>query len=1183
MTRPLIIDTLRTVKKNFSRFISILLIVALGTAFFTGIKAAAPDMFSTAEQYFKDYNLMDIRVQSSIGLTDTDIAALSETEGVEYVAGEKFVDAFVSVNGNPELDIDGTRITTRVYSVSPEDIRSFVYSVNDGNYINRLQLIEGRFPQSKGECLVDASRLSTPETYKLGSVITLTNAGEESPEELNTDRFTIVGIIRSPYYLSFERGNTNIGSGKLGTFIVVPEEAFSTDYYSEVYIKVSGADAYAPFSDAYFTYVDKYVKEIEERSPSLIANRVNTLRPELAQRIANAEKEISDKEREAAEGLQELNAGIATLQNLVDNGEEILANAQKEFTEKFSEIEGSISAGEAAYNRALENYSEMRRTLASRRSEYEMKEAELQANSAAYDSALAEYTESNNRVGSLREVINNTSSLINAATNVINQIGDTQVEAFSNEQLQSFITIMQTTYPELYNSISALTSQGLAREIISYLSPYLESQKAQLASQQRELDEAQALLNAQKTILDQKKVELEAAVNQSAAAKQELDQAETDLQNYADTLNRQGINIQNSTLEVALQKLQAENEIKELQTQISAAPERLRQALSQKEEIETQLETSLSFAKSQLGDAKNLYEKLDTVKWSIYDRNDTPGYSSYGQSVENIEVISNIFPIFFFIISSLVCLTTVTRLVDEDRTLIGTYKALGYTNGAISFKYVAYSLTAGVLGSILGIGIAYWLFPYIINSAYSIMYSLPALNLNFPVLWALIGFAIGLGSTALVTLIAVLGALRLKPSVLMRPKAPKKGKRILIEHIPFIWRKLSFTLKVTLRNLFRNKSRFFMTLVGIAGCTALLLGSLGFYNSISAIKARQYDDDDAISKFDLQVVFDNAQPAPIHSAEFTAVAADARISSMSLISMRSMIGSSDRTDESLETYVLVPEIPEKLGDYFDLRSRVGDMRYTLDDSGAIITEKLAKATNTNVGDEIRFTDAVGNTYSVPVSAIAENYTFHYIFLSPALYKEAVGSAPVYSYAIGNITESLKASKGVELNSLKGLLATDFMRLDGITTVAFTSETTKSIGEITNALSLVIAVFFITALILAFVVLYNLANINIIERTRELATLKVLGFNEGEVSKYVLRENVTVSFFGIVLGILLGLGLHRLLITFTAIDTVMYGQSVYLWSYAVAVGITVLFIAGVNLLLRRKTKRIDMVESLKSVE
>lgn len=1182
MTRELFKDTLRTVGRHFSRYISILLIVALGTAFFVGIKATAPDMLSTAETYFRNYNLMDIRLQSSIGFTDADIASIKNIEGIEYAAGVKFTDALVRVNGEPEADIDGTQISTRAYSISPLDISNYVSGVNDGAYINRVRLIEGRYPMSAGECLVDNSRLSTPDSYTLGSVITLENAAGETPEALSTAQFTIVGIISSPYYLSFERGNTDIGSGKIGTYIVIPLEAFSADYYSELYVTVTGSDDYAPFSDAYNAHVAPYVQAIKEVSPTLISDRITELRPQLLTQIQTGEQNIAAAEASFTASVQELDLTISELKQLVDNGDSILEKAQKEFDDTYAAAKTTLNTSTAQYQQAIQDYKAKQQAYEASKTEYDAKRAELNQSRTRYDELNAQYERAYSEIGTLENTVSNTKRLIEAGEAVLNQVSDATANSMSNEQLQSVVTLMQATYPELYAAVKSLTAQGLAAEIVTNLTPYIETQKATLTKAESDIAQNKALLENVKAQLDAKRGELEDATTALASANTSMQQAEKALNSYYEYLTEQGINIKNSDLELEIERLTAEQQLNALKQQIKEAPANLETAQAKREEAQAQYDAAAAYAQMQLSDARNLYSKLDTVQWNIYTRDDTPGYKSYGQSVKNIAVLSNIFPIFFFIISSLVCLTTVTRLVEEDRTLLGTYQALGYTNGAIRSKYIIYTLSACIFGSLIGISGAVFLFPYAINRAYGVMYTLPKLRYLFPFGAAGVGLLIALSSTALVTLLVVNRDLRLHPAVLMRPKAPKAGKRILLEHIRPLWHHLSFTSKVTARNLFRNKSRFFMTVLGIAGSCALLLASLGMHNSISAIKQKQYEKD-PISRYDFQIIFDDPQPTGVHSEAFNRTASDVRVSDLCLISMKSMVGSSNRSDDKLDVYLFVPETPDLLPNLISLRERGTGKNITLDDSGAVITEMLAKRTNTKVGDSITFSDAAGKTYSVAVSAIAENYTFHYIYLTPAVYRSATGTEPVYSYAMGNISSVIKDSTQTDLANVRGMLATDVMKISGVTTMAYTTDTTEAIGQITDALSLVILLFFVSAVILAVVVLYNLSNINIIERTRELATLKVLGFTENEVSRYIRRENIILSLFGIAFGVVLGIGLHRLLITFTAIDTVMYGQTISWYSYLIAVGVTALFIAGVNIVLRRKTQKIDMVLSLKSVE
>lgn len=1182
LTKMLFRDTLRTVKKSFSRYISIMLIVALGTAFFAGIKATAPDMFATAREYFSEYNLMDIRVQSSAGLTDDDVGAIKKLNGIEYAKGEKFIDALVRVNGEIEADIDGTQISTRAYGISPADIANFLNGVDDGNYINRVQLIEGKYPSSAGECLVDASELSTPGSFVIGSKITLEKAGGDTPTGLSVSEFTIVGIIRSPYYISFERGNTNIGSGKIGTFILIPDEAFSTDYYTEIYAKVDGSDSYEPFSDEYFNYIAPYESAVKSLSDTQVKQRVTTLRPQLLKQIEDGEKTITEKSSDATSAMKELDSTIETLQQLVDNGEKLLADAQAEFDEKFADAKNTLGNNSAQLDAALKDYQSKYELWKTNKEKYDESVKTLSEKQEQYDRLYTECTSARQQVNTLNTAISTTNSLINAADNVMQSIQDKNITASSQEQVQAVITMMQTTYPELYNAIKSLTTQGLAMEIIANVEPYIEQQKQKLADQEKQIKEKKALLDALAANLETMKTTLEKASADSAATKKQLDNAATDLANYKDELTQKGISIQSGELQLQIQKIQEEAKLKELTQQVQSAPANLEQAQKKRAEADAQLTSSLAAARAELNSAKELYARLDNVKWSVYDRTATPGYSSYGQSVSNIAALSNIFPLFFFLIAALVCLTTMTRLVDEERVLLGTYKALGYTSGAVMLKYVIYSLSACIFGTLLGVSTAIFLFPYAINSAYGIMYSMPSLIYKIPWLDILICFLLSVACTTLSTAASLMKDLKLAPSVLMRPKTPKAGKRILLERVSAVWKKLSFSTKVTARNLFRYRTRFLMTVIGIAGCCALILASLGMYDSVSAITAKQYGEN-AISKYDFQIAFDNAQTTGTHTASFNAAASDARIRDLTLVGMKSMEGFGAETNKKTDVYVFVPEKPASLPTFIDLRDRHTGEKLSLDNTGAIITEKLAKTANVKTGDAINFSDSDGNVYSVTVSAIAENYTFHYIYMTESVYRAATSHNPEYFYALGLLSDNVLSDDADATANAKGRLASDMVLTDGITALSYTSDTTQSIGRITAALSWVILLFIVSATVLAFVVLYNLSNINIIERNRELATLKVLGFTDREMNDYIYRENVILSVFGLALGVALGIVLHRLLITYTSIDAVMYGQTVRWYNYLIACGLTVLFIVSVNLMLRKKIKHIDMVSSLKSVE
>lgn len=1182
MTAALIKDTFRTIRKSFSRYLSILLIVALGTSFFVGIKATAPDMFATAKKYYNDNNLMDIRIQSAAGLTDSDVSYLMTMQDVQYVSGQKFTDALVRVNGEIESDIDGTQLSARAYSISPDNISDYLNGVNDGTYINRPELIKGRYPTTKNECLVDDSELSTPDSYKIGSVITLSDENGLKPDTLNTAEFTVVGIIRSPYYVSFERGNTTIGSGKLGTYIYIPEEAFESDYYSEIYLTVTDSGKFDPYSDEYFDFIKPYTDTVKAVSEERTKLRVDALRPELEQQMTEAQVKIDSSSEQVNAAVAEIDATITELSELVTNGQTMITEAELEIAEKFAGAQSSADIGSAEYQAAIAMYSAQRAEYDRQAALYSQKEAEYWLQKDAYDEVYEQCQQAKSKLENAQTTVATTQSLITAGEAVLIRLQDAQANAYNNDQIQSIVYMMQATYPELYNSVKALTAGGLATEIAASLSPYIEQQKAVLAQQQNTINTNREKLELLSGTLEDKKSQLSTAALELATAKSALESANNALNSISSQLTSAGFDIQSSALQIQIEKVAAETKLSELKAQVAAAPDNLLKAQQKKAEIIAGLDNGLAEAQQKLNRAKKLYSGLDGVSWNVTDRNGTPGFSSYGQSVKNIELLSDIFPIFFFVLASLICLTTMKRMVEEDRTVLGTYKALGYESNAIVMKYVIYSLSACVIGSAAGIGIGVFTFPYAINKAYGIMYSMPELTIKFPVKYALIGFGISIACTVLTTVFAIFKELRTAPAILMRPRSPKGGKRILLEKVRFFWKRLSFTSKVTARNLFRNKQRFTMTMFGIAGCCALLLSSLGMYNSINDITEKQYGSS-PVSKYDFQLVFSELQHKNKNSADLAVARADVRIESLMLTAMKSMTGGSARTDKTTDVYVLVPEDEQALNSYIDLRDRVTKTKYVLDDTGAIITEKLAKDTKTEVGDEIIFTDSDGKSYSVTVSAIAENYTFNYIYMTAKTYKAVTGKTPQYYYALGRLSQTAKTGTADEQENTKGLLATDLMKLSGITAVAYTSEATEEIGEITNALSLVIMIFFVSALVLAFVVLYNLSNVNIIERTRELATLKVLGFVDSEVSRYIYRENIIVSLFGIAFGTVLGIGLHYLLITFTAIDTVMYGQSIAWYSYLIALAVTVLIIFTVNLILHHKLKKIDMVLSLKSVE
>ena len=1186
MTKTYLKSILRSVQSSFSRFVSIVLIIALGIAFFVGIKATAPDMRNTAQDYFIDCNLMDIRVQSSVGLTDDDIQAIMNIDNaIEAVLGQKFKDALVLVNGEIEKDIDGTQISTRVYGLNTGLLANYLnYGVDEAVYMNRPRLIAGEYPDNENECLVDASALSTPDSYQIGNTITLVGDNEDLRASLTQNEFTIVGIIQSPYYLSFERGNTLIGSGKVGTFIIVPDTVFVQDYYTELYVKIAGSDSYDPFSNEYRNYISPYIGMIKAVAPARLEARVEYLQNTLPSKIADAEALLNDASASAGSQVEELKSTIKSLQESKTLLAKQLAQAQETYNVTLADAEEELALNRIDYDNNMTEYNKLLAEYQTSSAALAEQEAEYTKAYAAFTTKYQEYQKNAQTLADAKTKVASTERLIAEAEGIMQMLENRQNDQVTSDEMASIRDFLQATNPDLYESIIGSTTGGLASEMVTYIQPVLKGYQQDLIVQKAQISELDQKLKQAEPEIESTKITLETTRRQLDDATVQKNASYNTLLDYSTKLSSAGADITSTDFQLSLQKIQTQMMITELTNQLNTIDTNLTTAQAALQSANNQISGILQEAtgsyQQQIDNAKNLLASLDNVYWNIYDRYDTPGYSSFSSTTQNLEVLANIFPIFFFVVAALVCLTTMTRMIDEDRTTLGTLKALGYDNRVIASKYIIYSLSACLIGCSIGIAMGMYVFPFAIFKAYSIMFTIPDLQYVLPVGSVVIGIVIALTCTLVATLIALRKDLSEVPAMLMRAKAPKAGKRILLENINFIWRKLRFSSKVTARNLFRNKQRLFMTIIGIAGCSALMLSSLGMYNSVSAIRSRQYGEN-SISHYDFQIMFEDPQDGT--SGEYKTVANSNSVSSTLLISMKSVTGYSLRSDAQMDVYLMSPSDPSLLADYITLQNRQNGKIYTPSIAGALITEKFARDTNTKVGDTVFIQTSDSKTYEIFVAGIVENYTFHYIYISPDYYVEIFGEWPAYNYCLGNLTDVVRASDASTLASLKGQMATKLMAVGGIQAVSFNSDVNESLSEITDALIAVVAVFFISALILAFVVLYNLTNINILERTRELATLKVLGFLDNEVNSYVLRENLILTMFGTAFGMLLGILLHYLLITYAEIDTVMFGRDIEWYSYLISVVLTFVFAAIVNALINKKLKKIDMVTSLKSVE
>ncbi len=1172
INKVLITDALRTVEKTQSRFISIIAIVALGISFFAGMNATAPDMYETAEQYVLDTNAADIQIISTAGLTDDDVAVIKSIGGVENAVGEKFVDGVVKVNGNPVNDTDGSEMTVRALPIDLDKLASTSAGAQDSSFMNRPQLIEGSWPTSANQCLVDSSTLSTPEEFKIGSVVTIEGENKDMTDSLQNQQFTVVGIIRTPLYISYERGNTTIGTGKLGTFIYIPADNFLDDYYSVMYIKLQGSDSYDPYSKEYDAFVEQYVSYIDSISAEMLSSRTSALKLDYTAKVAESEIEYAKAKADMEIQLAAAEEQMKEILDMAQNGQQKLLEYKQQYNDAATKAASAIDSGKLEHSTQYAQWeakrNEYNQTMATLK-QYENAEQE-------YNNATTEYNVAKLQVDSLMSTVDYLSDLVVATRSALDNFNDTQ-----NGGAQGMIDRLQQSglvgeeVNQIIDTINTATAVGTAKEMAAYMEPQLQSMEVKLASAKQDLANAQ-------TTLAQKKVELDQAgqmVQQLKQVQAQMESAKTQLDDAEKQLTSAGYDIQFSELEVLSQLSDMKNQITAYETALAMAQEKAGTIEAEFEKAKQEAEAQLESARLQLEDAKQFLLGLDDAKWMVNSRDEALlGFEDYGQTAKRTAALSKIFPWFFFLVAAMVCLNTMTRMVEEDRTRLGTFKALGLTDVEIMSKYLIYAFLASVIGSVAGSFLGFAFFPSAVTTAYSILFDMPSVIIRYRIGYALPGIVIAISTTVLATYYTCYKSLAVVPATLMKSKAPKSGKKILLENIPSLWNKLSFTWKVTMRNVFRNMKRFVMATMGVAGCTAMLLTAFGLNDSINATLDKQFNNDDRVWSYDMQIVLNGSYDTTTEKCEaYDTVKGNALISTATLSYMKVFDAVSNSSDEAMETYLLVPEDSAALGNYINLHQRGKDEKHLLSDTGAIITEKLSGKLGINPGEYITLKVDDKNSVQIPVAAVTENYAFHYIYLSKNLYASIFGANPKYNYitanlAIDSITDEQKVS-----------LAKELMNEYEISAVAFTDQIKDSFVNIMDAISYIVIILIVCAGLLAFIVLYNLSIINITERIKEIATLKVLGFDDGEVSAYIFRENVILTIIGTIEGLIVGFLLHRLVIVLAEVDIIMFGREIELPSYLYAIVLAFAFSMFVNIVLHKKLKKVDMVESLKSIE
>lgn len=1202
-------DFWREIQHTRSRFFSIMILVALSVAFLSGLKATAPDMKRTGDDYLDSLHLADIQVLSTLGLTDDDITSLRAQDKVEDAEGEYVIDAFASS--------DSLDAVVKVLSLT-------------GRGINEVLLRDGRMPERADECVVEENMLSLM-SISIGDTITLT-PGDDLSDALSQNTYTVVGTVRSPVYLAVERGTSTLGSGTVKAYLYLPREAFTLDYYTAAYVRVSGAAEMTAFYSDYDDYIDAVIDELEPFGDARAQLRHDDLVDEATEKLDDAQKELDDAKAEADEKLGDAQKELNDARRKLDDGWKDYYDGQQELKDARVELDDAkieLDDGEMQYLNGMEEYEDALDEYEKGRAEYEdglaqyedgvkelesgekelaagrrqLESGERQLNSLAKtvtDALAAAGSPYEGGPGKLLEDLGRGDSAAIAATDgalggmraqltggiaqtqskidemqdqlvtvntAIDQLSQIPPEYMTPEQEQ-MLAEAQAAKPQLEAGIA--TAQATKAELEENLSQLNSISASSLAASKRELDEGWDEYYAGEAELDAGRKELREAKRELDDAKAQLDDAAVQLTDAKQELADARKELDDGWKDYYDGEAQYADGVKELSdayTELTDGERDYRKGLREYADGKAEADEKIADAQEKITDARRKVADIDSCEWYIFSRSYNPGYTGFGQDADRMANLASVLPIIFFLVAALVCLTTMTRMVEEQRVQIGALKALGYSRLSISWKYIGYGLLPSLVGGVLGLVIGYILFPKMIFTAYQIMYQMPDIELHAYTDISLFSVLAAVACTTVATLWACLATLRETPASLMRPRTPKAGKRVFLEYIKPLWRRMSFIHKVTARNLFRYQKRFWMTVIGIGGCTALIIAGFGMRSSLLFTMSRQYDE---LFHYSAQVTLADNALSEERAAVEDFLAGDSRV--VNYIPCAASSATVVTPSYSTTAYVEVMASGEigKVVDLFDYKS--GDP-ITMGDEGVYIDQKLSELLKVSVGDTFFLDGDVRG--DVTVAGIYEHYTGHFIYMTPGYYENALHADGEPNAYLLNFTSDDTDTCNAIFEKL--------LDMSGVATTSRMRDTQDTYMHSMERVDFVVVIIILAAAALAMVVLFNLSNINITERQRELATIKLLGFYDGEVSAYVYRENIVLTVFGILMGCFMGHWLHIYLVRSTEIDLMMFGRQTAPSAYVYAAILTALFSLLVNVLAHFKMKKIDMVESLKSAE
>ena len=1176
--------TIREIKGSFGRYMAIMAIVMLGVGLFTGLKATTPAMLTTENTYLAEQNFFDFRLLSTIGFTEDDLEMLAEMDEIATVEGSVSVDALCAVG-------EGNESVYKIHEV-PEEI-------------NRIVLTAGRMPESADECVLDASLY---DESAIGSQITVTDNNVEDTLEMFSKRtFTAVGIVRSPYYINFERGTTSIGEGRVAAFLYVPKEAFDCDYLTEIY--VTTVEKHDVYTDEYKDYIDALQDRMEEKTDLIVQNRYGELIEEAQEKIDDAQQELDEKVSEAEEELEDAWQKILEGEQELSDGEQEIIDGEREIADgkrEIAEHEQEILDGEQEIIDGEKEIQEKEQEIADAEEEVRLHEWEIFSNEQELGRARDELEQAKETIQAKemllaekeeellraeREVLGNKALLEEQQGALAAQEAEldaAKAQLNSQREELEFAYAMQYVTLETYEEGMGQIEAGLlqvqagkeqlaaGKQQIQYGLEQIEAGLSQIEAGKGEIDlgkgqieDAKAEIANNEAVLLNAESELAAAKAKVVSAREELEDGKTKLADAKAELEDGKAELEDGKRELADARKEladAQTKLEDGRAELEDGRSELADAKVEYEDAKAEFDQEVADAQQKIDDARSELADIDEPDDYVLTRDTNIGYACYESDSSIVAAIANIFPVFFFLVAALICMTTMNRMVEEQRTQIGVLKALGYGNAAIMGKYLFYAGSAAAIGAIIGCVGGTWLFPRVIWYGYSIMYNMGEIEYYFDFKLAILSLAAALVCSVGSAYFSCRHELRSVPANLIRPKAPKSGKRIFLERVTFIWSRMKFLHKVSMRNLVRYKKRFFMMILGISGCTALLVTGFGIKDSVTNIAQMQYGE---IQTYDIGITFTDG-------------VGEADLSELMTQTEGMLTQTVRRYEESVDldfggrtksVYMEIPENAEEIGVFLNLHTQSGEEISYPGEGEAVLTAKIAGNLGIKVGDEVTLRDNDMNSLTVTISALCENFVYNYIYINKETYEEQLGREPEYKSAYALVNEETDIHEAAAAISDR----------DNVLSVSVTKDMRERIETMMNSMDYIVFLIILCAGSLAFIVLYNLTNINITERIREIATIKVLGFYAKETADYVFRENLLLTGMGAVVGLGLGKWLHWFIMYNIKLDMISFKTIImpvsYVWSLLLTFGFALL----VNGLMYFKLEKINMAESLKSIE